>query len=120
MPAGPASVMQGHSGADIHDMVTHHPCNANAVVGPLLILLHTQAAVLLHSLWATAWNKTSALGIQAALMSVDDCLQHVHLLFHEQVNILCPATCPGTVHSSHYIACSKAILRPTRMHLLMS
>ncbi len=42
--------MQGHSGAGIRDMVTHHPCNVNAFVGTLLTLLNTQAAVLLHSL----------------------------------------------------------------------
>ena len=58
MPAGPASVMQGHSGAGTHDMVTHHSCSANVLVGPLFTLLNTQARVLLHSLWATAWNKT--------------------------------------------------------------
>ncbi len=118
MPAGPASVMQGHSGADIHDMVTHRPCNANGSVGPLLTLLNTQARILLHSFWATAWNKTSSLRSQAALMSVDDCLQHVHLLLHacsqlvERVNIL------STVRSSQQTACS--FLRPTRIHLLMS
>lgn len=69
--------MQGHSGAGTHDMVTHHPCSANILAEYLVTLLNTQARVLLHSLWATAWNKASSLRSQAVLMSVDDRLQHV-------------------------------------------